>query len=69
MAILADNLELDNSDLRIKLQICFAFLTFVLLGANDAAIGVLLPHWRDAYQVDKTMLSIIFFAGSECSFP
>lgn len=52
------------SHLRIKLQIGFAFLTFVLLGANDAAIGVLLPHWGNYYHVDKTILSLVFFAGS-----
>ncbi len=52
------------SGLRIKLQIGFAFLTFVLLGANDAAIGVLLPHWGSYYNVDKAMLSLVFFAGS-----
>ncbi|QDZ39033.1 MFS transporter [Euhalothece natronophila Z-M001] len=57
-------LELQFSDLRIKLQIGFAFLTFVLLGANDAAIGVLLPHWGSYYNVDKAMLSLVFFAGS-----
>jgi fucose permease len=52
------------SHLRIKFQIGFAFFTFVLLGANDAAIGVLLPHWGNYYNVDKAMLSLIFFAGS-----
>jgi len=55
--------QLSNS-LRVKLQIGFAFLTFVLLGANDAAIGVLLPHWGSHYEVDKTMLSLVFLAGS-----
>lgn len=57
-------LEPQVSGLRIKLQIGFAFLTFVLLGANDAAIGVLLPHWGSYYNVDKAMLSFVFFAGS-----
>jgi len=58
------NLATRTHPLRIKLQISFAFVTFMLLGANDAAIGVLLPHWGDYYNVDKALLSLIFFAGS-----
>lgn len=56
--------ETSVSSLRLKLQIAFAFITFIVLGANDAAIGVLLPHWGSYYNVDKTMLSLVFFAGS-----
>lgn len=52
------------SCLRVKLQIGFAFLTFILIGANDAVIGILLPHWGSYYQVDKTTLSLAFLAGS-----
>lgn len=58
------DLETGSSTFRVKLQIVFAFVTFILLGANDAAIGVLLPHWGDYYNIDKTLLSLIFFAGS-----
>jgi len=50
--------------LRVKLQIGFAFLTFILIGANDAVIGILLPRWGSYYQVDKTTLSCAFLAGS-----
>lgn len=53
-----------TSSLRVKLQIGFAFLTFVLLGGNDAVIGVLLPKWGSYYNVDKSMLSLVFLAGS-----
>lgn len=53
-----------SSGLRIKLQIAFAFLTFILIGANDAVIGILLPRWGDYYHVDKTTLSFAFLAGS-----
>ena len=53
-----------TSSLRVKLQIGFAFLTFILLGANDAAIGVLLPRWGNDYNVDKGILSLVFLAGS-----
>ncbi|MDR9403932.1 MAG: MFS transporter [Halothece sp. Uz-M2-17] len=52
------------SSLRVKLQVSFAFLTFILIGANDAVIGILLPHWGNYYQVDKTTLSCAFLAGS-----
>lgn len=53
-----------SSGLRVKLQIGFAFLTFILIGANDAVIGVLLPHWGNYYHVDKTTLSLAFLVGS-----
>ncbi|MFP4693344.1 MAG: MFS transporter [Halothece sp.] len=53
-----------TSGLRVKLQIGFAFVTFILIGANDAVIGVLLPRWGDYYHVDKTTLSLAFLIGS-----
>lgn len=56
--------DISVNRLRIKFQIAFAFLTFILLGANDAVIGVLLPHWGSSYNVDKTTLSLVFFAGT-----
>jgi len=49
---------------RVKLQVGFAFLTFILIGANDAVIGILLPRWGSYYHVDKTILSCAFLAGS-----
>ncbi|AFZ45677.1 major facilitator superfamily MFS_1 [Halothece sp. PCC 7418] len=52
------------SSWRVKLQIGFAFLSFILIGANDAVIGILLPRWGNYYQVDKTTLSCAFLAGS-----
>ncbi len=52
------------NSLRVKLQIGFAFLTFILIGANDAVIGILLPRWGSYYHVDKTTLSCAFLAGS-----
>lgn len=61
---LSTTAEMPVSALRIKFQIAFAFLTFILLGANDAVIGVLLPHWGNNYNVDKTTLSLVFFAGT-----
>lgn len=53
-----------TSHLQVKLQIGFAFVTFILIGANDAVIGVLLPRWGSYYHVDKTTLSFAFLAGS-----
>jgi fucose permease len=61
---LQTNSEALTSSLRVKLQIGFAFLTFILIGANDAVIGVLLPQWGSYYHVDKTTLSLAFLAGS-----
>lgn len=53
-----------GSRLRVKLQVGFAFLSFILIGANDAVIGILLPRWGSYYHVDKTTLSFAFLAGS-----
>jgi fucose permease len=61
---LSTTADVSVNRLRIKFQIAFAFLTFILLGANDAVIGVLLPHWGSSYNVDKTTLSLVFFAGT-----
>ena len=60
----SQNLISITSPLRVKLQIGFAFLAFILIGANDAVIGVLLPRWGDYYHVDKTTLSFAFLVGS-----
>ncbi len=44
-----------------KLQVGLAFLAFVLIGANDGALGVLIPAMRLHYGVDKATIGLLFF--------
>ena len=50
--------------LGLQLQIGLAFLAFILIGANDGAVGVLLPSMQTAYRVDKATIALLFLAGT-----
>ncbi|KAJ4164049.1 hypothetical protein LMH87_005740 [Akanthomyces muscarius] len=41
-------------------KMAFAFLSFFVVGMNDAAIGPLLPYLEDYYGLGKTVISLIF---------
>jgi fucose permease len=41
-----------------------AFFAFILIGANDAALGVFLPSLRDFYSIDKSTLGLLFLAST-----
>jgi len=43
-----------------RLRLFCAFLTFVLLGCNDGALGVLIPSMRAFYQIDAVTISWLF---------
>src|SRR6266567_2772757 len=43
-----------------QLQVGFAFSAFILIGANDGALGVLIPSMRMHYGVDKATISLLF---------
>src|SRR5579864_3391978 len=45
-------------------QISLAFFAFIVMGANDGAIGVLIPSIRDHYAVDKAIVSWLFLCSS-----
>lgn len=47
-----------------KLWIALAFFAFILIGANDGALGVLIPSLRGYYQVDNTTIGLIFFSST-----
>ena len=47
-----------------RFQIALAFLAFVLIGANDGALGVLIPGIRGHYQIDNTTIGLIFFSAT-----
>src|SRR6266699_632933 len=43
-----------------QLQVGLAFSAFILIGANDGALGVLIPSMRMHYGVDKATISLLF---------
>jgi fucose permease len=43
-----------------KLQVGLAFSAFILIGANDGALGVLIPSMRLHYGVDKATIGLLF---------
>ena len=45
-------------------QIGLAFFAFILMGANDGALGVLIPAIRSHYAVDKAIVSWLFLYSS-----
>jgi fucose permease len=47
-----------------RIQIALSFLAFILIGANDGALGVILPGLRAHYQIDNATVSFIFLASS-----
>ncbi len=47
-----------------RFTLLLAFFAFILIGANDGAVGVLLPSMRSFYQVDKATIGFLFLAGT-----
>lgn len=47
-----------------RFSLPLAFFAFILIGANDGAVGVLLPSMRSFYQVDKATIGFLFLAGT-----
>jgi fucose permease len=47
-----------------RMQIALCFLAFILIGANDGTLGVVLPSLRAHYQINNATVSFIFLASS-----
>lgn len=47
-----------------RFQMALSFLAFILIGANDGALGVLIPGIRGHYQIDNTTIGLIFFSAT-----
>lgn len=43
-------------------QITIAFITFIFIGANDAAFGILIPSLSLHYHIDKVIIGQFFFS-------
>jgi len=48
----------------LRLRLGLAFFAFILIGANDGAVGVLLPSMRVTYGIDNATLSVLFLTGT-----
>ena len=47
-----------------RVQVSLTFLAFIMIGANDGAIGVLIPSIRTYYGMDKAGIGLLFVAGT-----
>lgn len=54
----------DKAAAPLKLQIGLAFFAFILIGAAEGGVGVLIPSLRRFYGIDKATVSLIFLAGT-----
>jgi fucose permease len=48
----------------IRTRVGLAFFAFILIGAMDAALGVLLPSLRSHYSIDKATVGLLFVSGT-----
>lgn len=48
----------------LRWQIGLAFIAFILVGANDGAVGVILPSLGQYYNVSKGTVGLLFLAGT-----
>lgn len=46
----------------LRLQLALAYFAFILIGANDGAVGVLLPSMITHYQVEKGTIGLLFLS-------
>ncbi len=47
----------------LRFQFGLSFFAFILIGANDAALGVLLPSVQAFYDIDKSTVGLMFVAS------
>ena len=60
MAQSLDLVQADQPSRHSRLSLVLAFAAFILIGANDGALGVLIPSIRAFYQVDVATFSLVF---------
>ena len=53
---------------RQRMQIGLAFFSFILIGANDGGLGVLLPSISAYYGISKGTAGLIFPAATSSSY-
>jgi len=47
-----------------RMKVALAFFAFILIGANDGALGVLLPNIRVYYHVDNATIGLFFLCST-----
>jgi fucose permease len=47
----------------LRFQLGLSFCAFILIGANDAALGILLPSFQAFYDIDKSAVGLMFAAS------
>lgn len=47
-----------------RMKVALAFFAFILIGANDGALGVLLPSIRAHYRVDNATIGLFFLCST-----
>jgi fucose permease len=47
-----------------RLKLGLAFFAFILVGANDGAVGVLIPSFMKQYSVNAATISLVFLASA-----
>ncbi|HYO48794.1 MAG TPA: MFS transporter [Chloroflexia bacterium] len=53
-----------QANARLPLRVVLAYAAFVMIGAQDGALGVLLPSIQGAFSIDKSTVSILFLFGT-----
>ena len=48
----------------LRFALGISFFTFILIGINDGAVGVLLPGMQTTYHTGKGTISLLFLAGT-----
>jgi len=48
----------------LRFALAISFFTFILIGINDGAVGVLLPGMQTTYHTGKGTISLLFLAGT-----
>ncbi len=48
----------------LRLRLTLAFFIFIMIGANDGAVGVLLPNLQTYYHVNKASISLLFLCST-----
>ena len=53
----------DAAHAALRFQVGLSFFAFILIGANDAALGVLIPSLQAFYGIDKSTIGLMFVAS------
>lgn len=53
-----------NTARSTQLTVGVSFFAFILIGANDGAVGVLIPGMQNTYHVGKDSIALLFLAGT-----